>query len=188
MGQDPITLIISLVGGIFSFILLMRFALQLSQADYYNPISQSVVRFTQPIVAPLQAVLKPVGRLDLATLLVALAVKAITVFMLLQFSPLFTQITGGSVNPLHVLIYASAGVLDTVLEIYFWALLGAVIISWVAPDSYHPAPQLLLQLTEPLFRLSRKVIPPIGGLDLSPILIIILIQVVQGFLRPFVIV
>ena len=188
MGQDPITLIISLVGGIFSFILLMRFALQLSQADYYNPISQSVVRFTQPVVAPLQKALKPKGRLDFATLLMALLVKAVTVFLLLQFSPLFAPAVVDGINPVHVLIYASAGVLDTILEIYFWALLGAVIISWVSPDSYHPAPQLLLQLTEPLFRLSRKVIPPIGELDLSPILIIILIQIVQGFLRPFVIV
>lgn len=186
MGQDPITLIISLVGGIFSFLLLMRFALQLSQADYYNPISQSVVRLTQPVVSPLQRVLRPKGRFDIATLIVAIAVKAIALLLLVQFSPLFAS-NAGSFNPLHLLIFSLTGTLDTLLTIYFWATLGAVIISWVAPNSYHPAPQLLLQLTEPLFALVRKVLPPIGGLDLSPILIFLLIQIVQGYLKSFVI-
>ncbi len=186
MGQDPITLIISLVGGIFSFLLLMRFALQLSQADYYNPISQSVVRATQPVVGPLQKMLRPVGRLDFATLIVALLVKAIAIFLMVQFSPMFGSASG--INPLHLLIFAFTGTLNTLLTIYFWATLGAVIISWVAPDSPHPAPQLLLQLTEPVFALARKVIPPIGGLDLSPILIFILIQLAQSYLKPFVII
>lgn len=187
MGQDPITIVISLIGGIFSFLLLMRFALQLSQADYYNPISQSVVRLTQPVVSPLQRVLRPKGRFDFATLIVAIVVKAIAIVLLIQFSPLFAS-AGGSVNPLHLLIFSLTGALNTLLTIYFWATLGAVIISWVAPDSYHPAPQLLLQLTEPLFALARKVIPPIGGLDLSPILIFLLIQIVQSYLKAFVII
>ncbi|MBV0933286.1 YggT family protein [Marinobacterium weihaiense] len=186
MGQDPITLIVSLVGGISSFLLLMRFALQLSQADYYNPISQSVVRITQPVVGPLQKALRPRGRFDFATLIVAIAVKAISILLLIQFAPAFASL-GGSINPLHLLVFSLTGVLNTLLTIYFWASLGAVIISWVAPSSYHPAPQLLLQLTEPLFGLARKVIPPIGGLDLSPILIFLLIQIVQGYLRGFVI-
>lgn len=187
MGQDPITLIISLAGGVLSFLLLMRFALQLSQADYYNPISQSVVRFTQPVVGPLQRMMRPKGRFDFATLIVALVVKAIAILLLVQFSPLFAS-AGGSINPLHLLIFSLTGVLNTLLTIYFWASLGAVIISWVAPDSYHPAPQLLLQLTEPVFALARRVIPPIGGLDLSPILIFLLIQIVQGYLKPFVVI
>lgn len=55
----------------------------------------------------------------------------------------------------------------------------------MAPNSYHPAPQLILQLTEPLFALARKVIPPIGGLDLSPILIFLVIQIVRAQLAPF---
>lgn len=186
MGQDPITLIVSLVGGIFSFLLLMRFALQLSQADYYNPISQSVVRITQPVVGPLQRVLRPRGRFDFATLIVALIVKVIAILLLIQFSPAFAA-AGGSINPLHLLVFSLTGALNTLLTIYFWATLGAVIISWIAPDSYHPAPQLLLQLSEPLFALARRVIPPIGGLDLSPILIFLLIQIVQSYLKPFVI-
>ncbi|MBA4503659.1 YggT family protein [Marinobacterium marinum] len=187
MEQDPITLIISLAGGILSFLLLMRFALQLSQADYYNPISQSVVRLTQPIVGPLQRVLRPKGRFDFATLIVALAVKAIAILVLIKMSPMFAS-AGGSISPLHLLIFSLAGTLNTLLTIYFWATLGAVIISWIAPDSYHPAPQLLLQLSEPLFALARKVIPPIGGLDLSPILIFLLIQIVQGYLSALVVI
>ena len=183
MGQDPITLIIRTLGELYVFMLVLRFLLQLARADYYNPISQAVVRLTQPPVRPLQMLLRPRGRFDASPLVVAMAVKAITLLLILQFAGALASV---SINPLQLLIFSAAGVIDTILTICFWAVIGAVIISWVAPDSYHPAPQLLLQLTEPLFALARKVIPPIGGLDLSPILIFLLIQIIQGFLRPFV--
>ncbi|WP_315982129.1 YggT family protein [Aliamphritea spongicola] len=74
-------------------------------------------------------------------------------------------------------------VLSTILDIYFWAVLGSVIISWVAPGSYHPGPQLITQLTEPVFNLARKVVPSLGGLDLSPILIFIIIQILNSQLK-----
>jgi YggT family protein len=85
-----------------------------------------------------------------------------------------------------LLIYTVAGVLNSVLDIYFWAVIGSVIISWVAPGSYHPAPQLISQLTEPVFKLAQKVIPPLGGLDLSPILIFLAIQIIQSQLARLV--
>lgn len=175
MGQDPITLIIRTLGELYAFVLILRFLLQLSRADYYNPISQAVVRLTQPVVRPLHLLLRPRGRFDASPLLLALAVKALTLLLILA---LFGN--GVAVNLGQLLLFSAVGVLDGILTIYFWAVLGAVIISWIAPDSYHPAPQLLLQLSEPLFALARRVIPPIGGLDLSPILIFLVIQIVQS--------
>ncbi|MFC6670311.1 YggT family protein [Marinobacterium aestuariivivens] len=113
------------------------------------------------------------GRIDLSPLVLAYAVKLATLFALIW-------VAGHSLGVVSLLIYALVGLFNTVLTIYFWAVIGAVIISWVAPNSYHPAPQLILQLTEPLFALARKVIPPIGGLDLSPILIFLVIQIIQS--------
>jgi YggT family protein len=181
MGQDPITLIIRTLGELFIFILLMRFLLQLARADYYNPISQSIVRLTQPVLAPLQKILPKAGRMDLSPLVVALLVKLGTFAALIMMA-------GGNVQAdvVSLLIYAVVGLLDSILNIYFWAVIGSVIISWVAPGSFHPAPQLIGQITEPLFKLAQKVIPPIGGLDLSPILIFLAIQIIQSQLARLV--
>ncbi|NVK39676.1 MAG: YggT family protein [Oceanospirillaceae bacterium] len=173
MGQDPILLIIRTVGELYAFIVVLRFLLQLAKADYYNPISQAVARLTNPPLRPLQRIIPRAGRVDFSPLFLAFVVKLITLFAMIS-------VAGHSIGLPSLLIYALVGLLNTILTIYFWAVIGAVIISWVAPNSYHPAPQLLLQLTEPLFALARKVIPPIGGLDLSPILIFLVIQIVQS--------
>jgi len=180
MAQDPITLIIRTIGELFTFFVLMRFLLQMAKADYYNPISQAIVKITNPPLMPLQKMMPRAGRFDMSSLLLALIVKGLTLFLL------FT-VAGVQFNIIQLLIYSVAGLVSAILTIYFWAVLGSVIISWIAPQTYHPAPQLLMQLTEPLFALCRKVIPPIGGLDLSPIAIFLIIQLLQSQLRAFVI-
>ena len=173
MGQDPILLIISTVGELYVFIVVLRFLLQLAKADFYNPISQAVARLTNPPLRPLQKIIPRAGRVDLSALVLAFGVKVLTLFLLIT-------VAGLAFDIVRLLISALAGLFNTIPTIYFWAVIGAVIISWIAPTSYHPAPQLILQLTEPLFALARKVIPPIGGLDLSPILIFLAIQIIQS--------
>ncbi len=180
MGQDPITFIIRTVGELYAFIVILRFLLQISRADYYNPISQAIVRLTNAPLLPLQKVLPRAGRFDLSALTLALGVKFATLLLIFM---MHEQIP----NILNLLLFAAIGVVDTTLTILFWAVLASVIISWVAPGSYHPGPQLIQQLTEPLFYLARKVIPPIGGLDLSPILIFLIITLVQSQLARLVI-
>ncbi|KEA65189.1 Integral membrane protein YggT, involved in response to extracytoplasmic stress (osmotic shock) [Marinobacterium lacunae] len=178
MAQDPIILIIHTVGQIYAFILILRFLLQVAGADYYNPISQAVVRATSVPLKPLQKLLPRAGRIDLSPLLLAYGVYILVLLAIMLVRSVDPNIPA-------ILLFSAATLLDSILLIYFWAVIGAVIISWIAPDSYHPAPQLLLQITEPLFRLSRKVIPSLGGLDLSPILIFLIIQIVRSQLAPF---
>lgn len=182
MGQDPITLIIRTLGELYVFILLLRFLLQVARADYYNPISQSVVKLTQPVLTPFQRILPKAGRLDLSPVVVAFIAKLLILIAIVALHGANIQ----SYLP-ALLIYTVAGVLNSILDIYFWAVIGSVIISWVAPGSYHPAPQLISQLTEPVFKLAQKVIPPLGGLDLSPILIFLAIQIIQSQLARLVI-
>ena len=171
--MDPLLLIIRTIGEIFAFIAILRFLLQTMQVDYYNPISQAVVKFTQPPLMPLQRVVPKLGRIDVSPLVLAFIVKLATLFILVS-------ITSSPLGMGTILMLSFVGVLDTLLTILFWATIGSVIISWVAPNSPHPAPQLLLQLVEPLFAQVRRVIPPIGGLDLSPIAIFLVIQIVQS--------
>ncbi|MGI1671900.1 MAG: YggT family protein [Neptuniibacter sp.] len=181
MAQDPLILIIRTLGEMYAFLIIMRFLLQMAHADYYNPISQAIARLTNvPVVAISKAVPR-IGKLDLSALLYAFAVKLGIIIALLIL------LGSGFPNILHLFIYAGAGILDTILTIYFWSVLASVIISWVAPGSYHPGPQLIQQITEPVFNLARKVIPPIGGLDLSPIVIFIIIQLIKSQIAPLVI-
>lgn len=181
MAQDPLLLIIRTIGEMYAFLIVMRFLLQMAHADYYNPISQAIARLTNVPVVALSRAIPRVGKLDLSALLYAFVVKLGIIIALLL-------LTGtGFPNVLHLLIYAGASILDTILTIYFWAVLASVIISWIAPGSYHPGPQLIQQITEPVFNLTRKVIPPIGGLDLSPILIFIVIQILRSQISPLVI-
>lgn len=176
MGPDPFIQLIFIVVKIYISILLFRSILQIAKADYYNPISQTVVKLTQAPLAPLQKVLPKAGRFDLAPFLLSFVIFAVA----------FLLVSKGQADPVAVILLSLINVLYQLLDLYFYAVIGSVIISWVAPGSYHPAPQLIQQVTEPLFKLSQKVIPPIGGLDLSPILIIILIQLIQSQLAAFI--
>lgn len=182
MEQDPLALILRTLGDLYIFILTFRFLLQLARADYYNPISQSVVRLTAVPLAPLQRLLPKIGRMDISPLVLAFVLK-----FGLSMALIAMHQGGIQVDIITLLVVTAASLLNSVLTLYFWAVLASVIISWVAPGSYHPAPQIIQQLTEPLFKLAQKVIPPLGGLDLSPILIFLAIQIIQAQLAPFVI-
>ncbi|MEH6578293.1 MAG: YggT family protein [Amphritea sp.] len=175
MGQDPISSVIQLFGQLYAFLVVLRFLLQIAKADYYNPISQAVVKITAAPLAPLQKVLPKPANIDLSPLLLAFLVHLVTWLLIILFKG---HDLGTNLSP--ILVISAVAVLDTILTIYFWAVIGSVIISWVAPGSYHPGPQLITQLTEPVFNLARKVIPSLGGLDLSPILIFIVIQIAKS--------
>ena len=181
MAQDPIILLIRTLGELYVFIIVMRFLLQLAQVDYYNPICQAVAKITNVPVLAMSKALPRIGRVDISALLYAFIVKAAIILLLL------TVIGQAFPNIVSIALYSVIGVLNDLLTILFWATLASVVISWIAPGSYHPGPQLIMQLTEPLFALFRKVIPPIGGLDLSPIFIFLIIQLLQSQLRAFVI-
>ncbi len=174
MAQDPIILIIRTLGEMYAFIVVLRFLLQVSHADYYNPISQAIAKLTNVPIVAMGRIVPRIGKIDPSALLYAVAVNMAVVVLL-------ELVSGFSMpNILQLSVFALVGVLDAILNIYFWAVLASVVISWVAPGSYHPGPQLIQQLTEPVFALARRVIPPIGGLDLSPILMFIIIRLLQS--------
>ncbi len=156
-------------------LLLLRFLLRLAKADYYNPISQGIVSITNPVVKPVSLALPSIGHVDLPTLLVAVLVQCLglMVTMALYGFPLFSVLYLG---------WAVVGVLSLILNIYFWALLIVVIASWIAPSAGHPALTLATQITEPLCRPARNLIPPMGGLDLSVMFVIMGLVLLEDYL------
>ena len=157
--------------------MLLRFLLQLVRADFYNPISQFLVKITNPLVIPLRRVLPGFAGLDMASLILALLLQMAGIIALLLLNGL------GLPNVLLLLLWSALGVVGLLVNIYFFALLGMIILSWVAPGSSHPAIYLLHQITEPVMAPFRKALPPMGGMDFSPILLFILINVIQIALR-----
>lgn len=163
--------------GIYLLIMLLRFILQLVLADFYNPISQFLVRATNPLVLPLRRVLPARGRFDPASLILAILIQWLGIIALLWMS-------GAALPAISLMLaWSVVGVLGLLVKIYFFALLGMIILSWIAPGASNPAVYLMYQITEPVMAPFRSVLPAMGGLDFSPILVFILINIVQIALR-----
>lgn len=163
--------------GFYLIIMMLRFIMQLVMADFYNPISQFVFKATQPLVGPLQTILKPIGRFDPASLTLAIALQIAGIVVLLMLNNVTTP------NPVTLFLWGFVGALGLLVKIYFYALLATIILSWISPGGSNPAAYLLHQMTEPVMAPVRSLLPPMGGLDFSPIVVFILINIVEITLR-----
>jgi YggT family protein len=163
------TFLIETLIGLYILIVMLRFLLQWARADFYNPVSQFIVKATQPPLAPLRRVIPGYAGLDLAAVTFMFVLKFIELWLitvLLGFAPQF----GG------LAMLSIAELLGLAINVYLFSILIQVIISWVNPGMYNPVMGLLHSLNEPLLAPARRMIPPISGLDLSPIAVIILLQ------------
>ncbi len=170
-------LLIQTFFNIFLVAVLLRFLLQVARADFYNPISQFLVKATNPVLKPLRRLIPGVMGVDVASLVLALLVEMVTISLVLL---VFGQVPSGL---LALLAWSVLGCVTMVVNIYFFAVLASIILSWVAMGSYNPTIVLVNQLAEPVLAPFRKLLPPIGGLDLSPILVFLAINVVRIVLR-----
>lgn len=167
-------LLVEVVFGLYLLAVLLRFLFQLTRADFYNPISQFLVAFTNPLLKPLRRLIPGLYGIDLASLVLLLVLKCVELYLLLLLG-------GVAVQWLPIVAAATVDLLRLTLNVYFFAILIRVILSWFMPYGIHqnPAGSLLVSLTEPLLRPARRLIPPIGGLDLSPIAVIVVLQLMQ---------
>jgi YggT family protein len=175
--NEIITYLMQTVLSLFLLAMLLRFLLQLVRADFYNPISQFLAKVTNPLVLPLRRIIPSYANLDLASLFLALLLQMAGIATLLLLNGV------GLPSIVQLLVWSALGITGLLVNIYFFALLAMIILSWVAPGSKNPAIYLLYQITEPVMAPLRKVLPSMGGLDFSPILVFILINVIQIGLR-----
>jgi YggT family protein len=175
--NEIITYLMQTVLSLLLLAMLLRFLLQLVRADFYNPISQFLAKVTNPLVLPLRKIIPSYANLDLASLFLALLLQMAGIATLLLLNGV------GLPSIVQLLVWSALGITGLLVNIYFFALLAMIILSWVAPGSKNPAIYLLYQITEPVMAPLRKVLPSMGGLDFSPILVFILINVIQIGLR-----
>jgi len=152
---------------------LLRVILPLVDAGFRNPIGEAVLKVTDPLVLPLRRLFKPVGRIDVAAVVALVLMQLLATVLLLGLGGV-----GALALPV-VVLHALRSLLDLTLQFFTVCLLIYVVLSWVAPDVRNPAVQLLARVCEPVLRPVRRVLPPLGGLDLSPLLVLIALQALR---------
>ena len=182
MGQvgSALAQIFNTIAGLYLLFVVARFLLQLAKADFYNPISQAVFRATDPVVRVFRSFIPGYRGIDFSSLILAFIVQfiAISVTILLY---------GGAIPSVGFIItWSFIGVLNFIILFYYYALIASIVMSFVMMFSgnMNPHPILLLvwQITEPIMAPFRRVIPPMGGLDFSPIFIFLIIGLIRNFI------
>jgi YggT family protein len=156
------------------FVFMLRVLLQWARADFRNPLAQAVVKITNPLVMPLRRVLPPIGKIDTSSIVAVLIVAAVGELILSLF-------TGYVPNPLLWTKLVVLKIVWTTLNAYFWAIVIYAVLSMIAPGGYSPMQSLLAALCEPVLRPFRRIVPPIAGLDFSPLWACIAIQALLYF-------
>ena len=155
--------------GVYILLLMLRVLLQWQGANFYNPVSQFLVRISDPLVQPLQYFVGHYKKINGAAVLLLVGLKFIQISLLMLLS-------GGHVAVLGCVAYAMAGLLHLALKVFLFAILLRVLLTWLNPRSHHLFIELLDTLSEPLLDFSRRWIKPVNGMDLSPLVAIIGLQ------------
>ncbi|MGR9106043.1 MAG: YggT family protein [Gammaproteobacteria bacterium] len=174
---NPLIFLIETFFNLYILAVLLRFLLQWANADFYNPISQFLVKITHPPLKILRRAIPAIGRIDTASL----------VFMILlqMISGWLVFVLKGSGAPIEaVFVWAIMELISLLINLFVVLILVEVVLSWVNPGTYNAATSLIYYLTEPLLRMVRRVIPPLGGIDFSPLVVLVALQLVKMLLFP----
>lgn len=176
--SSAIVFIVNALTSLYLLVLLLRFWMPWLRADFRNPLAQGILRFTSPVVVPVRRFVPSFGRLDTATVLVAFIIQYLTVLLLLLILGQTAGIAAIAVTSIVKLVVLS-------INLFVYAIFIRIILSWISQGGYNPATAIITTLTEPLLRPFRRMLPPLGGFDLSPIFAVILLLaatiVVNGF-------
>ncbi len=166
---QAIVFIINTLTQLYLFVLLLRLLLPYLGADFRNPIAQAILKLTSPLVIPLRRLIPPIGRIDTATVVVAFAIQYLLIFVLLL-------ILGSSATIAAIAVTSVVNLVLLTVRLFIFAIFIRVILSWIAPQGHNPALAIIYTLTDRVLRPFQRFIPPMGGLDLSPLFAIILLM------------
>jgi YggT family protein len=174
---DPAIFIIDSLFSLYILAVLLRFLLQWCAADFYNPISQFLVKATHPPLRFLRRFVPAVGRIDTSSLVLVLGLQ-----MLADFSILLLKGVAISIGALTILSLTQ--LISLLINIFIYAVFARAILSWINPGTFNAASSILYSLTEPMLNLCRKFIPDMGGIDLSPLAALMLLQLAKMVILP----
>jgi YggT family protein len=175
---SALVFIVNALTSLYLLVLMLRFWLPWLRADFRNPLAQGILKLTSPVVVPLRRIVPSFGRLDTATIMVAFAVQCASIFLILLIIDASAPVSSIAITAVVKLLMLS-------VNLFMFAIFVRIILSWISPGQYNPATAIITTLTEPILRPVRRIIPPLGGFDISPIFVIIalgaLSRVLMGF-------
>ena len=174
---QPAIFLVQVLFGLYATLVVLRFLLQLVRADFYNPLSQFIVRATKPLLNPMRRLIPGVSGLDIAALVLAWLVLTLEQTAILGLA-------GSGFHPGAGALLAIPELISLIINIFLFAILIQVILSWINPGTLNPAVGLIHSLTEPLLAPVRRRMPDMGGLDLSPMVVMLGLVVLEMLLVP----
>lgn len=169
--------------NVFTGSVMLRFLMQQTRADFYNPLGQAVMKLTNPLLMPLRRIIPPWNRLDMAALVLMLLLQLFNVLAVTFFANLASYTL--SYAPSYLLFWTFIKLVYILLNLYSLTILFEVLSSWLSPGR-GPLDGVLRPVDAPLLRPVRSVLPPLGGLDFSPLVVLLLIQVVDYYALPHI--
>jgi YggT family protein len=154
---------------LYLVVVLLRILLEAVKADFYNPVCQVLIKLTDPLIRPLSKLLPPLGRINLAAVVVLYVIQLVGLLIL-------AAIGGFQIDPLLLTLLAILRLVRMLLVLYLVLIIAGVLLSWIGQGFRHPIVPLIFQLTDPVLAPIRRVLPPLGGFDLSPLVALIGIQ------------
>ena len=176
---NPLEFLITTLFSLYILAVMLRFLLGAVRADFYNPVSQFLVRITNPVLVPLRKIIPSVGKYDTAALLLLLLLQVLSLVLLVV-------LRGASISFLTLLLIAVAELTLLLLNIFIFSIIIQVILSWISPGTYTPVGALLHSITSPVLGPIQRMIPPIAGIDLSPLFALIGLQVIKMLIHPLI--
>jgi len=174
--QNALVFILRTLFDLYILTFAMRLLLQWAAVDKRNPLVQFILRVTNPLVVPLRRLVPSIGRIDTATVLVLVGLQILVTALVVRIGCI------GEPEILPILALAVLNVVKLALSIFTWSIIIYVVLSWVSPGGYNPGAALVAAIVEPVLAPFRRLIPAIGGLDLSPLFALIAIQAVSMLL------
>jgi len=163
--------LINIIFGFFILMVMLRFVLQWARADFYNPISQFIVKITDPALKPFRRVIPGFAGLDFPAIVLMLVLKCIETLLIVAIS-------GKSLHLLIILIYSATGLLSLFLYVFIFAIIIMAIASWIAPGNYNPVLNLIHQIIAPIMRPIQRYVKPVSGMDLSPLVALLILNLI----------
>lgn len=176
-ASTPIIFLSTFIVGLIQFIFILRLIFEITQVNFYNPVCQMVVKFTDPILKPLRVIPLNFGRVDLIIIIILTIFTSIKIFI--PYS-----ISGIDINLISLLIAGFGKLINEVLDILWWVVIIGAIGSWFMGFNSHPIFNLIDDICQPFYNIIRRILPPMSGLDFSPIILLVLITLTELILVP----
>ena len=174
---NPLEFLISTLFSLYILAVMLRFILGAVRADFYNPVSQFLVRITNPLLVPMRRVVPSFRQYDTSALLLMLLLQIISLLIVFL-------LRGASVSFITLLLAAIGELVVLAFNVFIFAIVIQVIISWISPGTYNPVNALLYSITRPVMAPIQRLIPPVSGIDLSPLVALIGLQILKMLVLP----